>query len=59
MSTAKTGAQRQAAYAAKGWAISVVITDPAAVEALAKLVKANGGIKSAIESALRGAVCAS
>ena len=47
-----TGAERQAAHVARGKQVAVVLTDPAAVKALARLVKAHGGVKAAITYAL-------
>lgn len=49
---AKTGAQRQAAHVAKGKQVSVVITDPQAIAALASLSAKHGGSKPAITFAL-------
>ena len=49
---AKTGAQRQAAHAAKGRAVAFVLTDPATIKALARLEKTHGGVKAAVSAAL-------
>lgn len=48
----KAGAERQAAYAAKGRAVAFVLTDPATLKALARLEKAHGGVKAAVSAAL-------
>lgn len=48
----KTGAERQAAHAAKGRAVAFVLTDPASIKALAKLEKRHGGVKAAVSAAL-------
>ena len=48
-----TGAERQAAHVAKGKQVAVVLTDRAAIRALARLAKVHGGIKAAITHALK------
>lgn len=48
----KTGAQRQAAHAAKGRAVAFVLTDAASIKALARLEKRHGGVKAAVSAAL-------
>ena len=55
MADPKTGAQRQAAYTATGRAIACVLRDPQAIDALAKLEKAHGGVTAAVTAALRQA----
>jgi hypothetical protein len=49
----KTGAERQAAYAASGRAIACVIRDPEAINALAALEATHGGVTAAITAVLR------
>jgi hypothetical protein len=51
----KTGAERQAAYAANGRSIAFVLSDELAIEKLAQLEAKHGGVKAAITRALRGA----
>ncbi len=51
----KTGAERQAAYAATGRAIACVIRDPAAIKALDKLAAKHGGVTAAVTHALHAA----
>lgn len=51
----KTAAERQAAYAARGRPINVVLTDPKAIAALDRLAKREGGIKAAVTCALHAA----
>lgn len=51
----KTGAQRQAAYAASGRAIACVIRDPVAIKALERLEAKHGGVTAAIVAALHAA----
>lgn len=48
----KTGAERQAEYAARGRAIACVIRDPDAINALAKLETVHGGVTAAVTAAL-------
>jgi tryptophan synthase beta subunit len=48
----KTGAQRQAAYTAKGRQIAVVLTDEKAIATLERLAEQHGGIKAAVTHAL-------
>lgn len=55
MTKPKTGAQRQATYAAKGRAIACVIRDPDAIASLAKLEAAHGGVTAAVTAALHAA----
>ena len=55
MPAPKTGAQRQAAYAATGRAIACVIRDPAALKALERLEAKHGGVTAAITAALHAA----
>jgi len=52
---AKTPAERQAAYAAKGRAIACVIRDDKALAALAVLERQHGGVTAAIIAALHAA----
>lgn len=49
---AKTPAERQAAYAAKGRAIACVIRDEKALAALRQLEEKHGGVTAAIVAAL-------
>jgi hypothetical protein len=58
MAAKKTGAERQAAYAARGRQLSVVLTDPKAIAALDRLAKREGGVKAAVTFALHAAACA-
>ena len=51
----KTGAQRQAAYAARGRQIAVVLTDDKAIATLDRLAKREGGVKAAVTAALHAA----
>ena len=53
MRKTKTGAERQAIYAASGRAIACVIREPEAIKSLAKLEKKHGGVTAAITAALR------
>lgn len=48
----KTGAERQATYAASGRAIACVIRDPEAIKALAELEAQHGGVTAAVTVAL-------
>ena len=48
----KSGAERQAEYAARGRAIACVIRDPEAINALAKLEEKHGGVTAALTAAL-------
>lgn len=50
--SARTSAERQSARRERGKAIGVVLTDPAAIKSLARLVKRLGGVKAAVEWAL-------
>lgn len=52
MTKPKTGAQRQAAYTARGKQIAVVLTDEKAIATLERLAEQHGGIKAAITHAL-------
>ena len=49
----KTGAERQATYAASGRAIACVIRDPKALQSLEELEAQHGGVTAAITAALR------
>lgn len=51
----KTGAQRQAAYAATGRQIACVIRDPQALKALERLEAKHGGVTAAVTAALHAA----
>jgi hypothetical protein len=59
MQRPKTGAQRQAAYTARGRQIAVVLTDPKAIASLDRLAKREGGVKAAVTFALHAASKAS
>jgi hypothetical protein len=52
MRKTKSGAERQAEYAARGRAIACVIRDPDAINALAKLEEKHGGVTAALTAAL-------
>jgi hypothetical protein len=51
----KTGAQRQAAYAASGRQIACVIRDADAIKALELLERQHGGVTAAVTFALHAA----
>lgn len=51
----KTGAERQASYAASGRAIACVIREPEAMKSLADLEKKHGGVTAAVTAALLAA----
>jgi hypothetical protein len=55
MPAPKSGAQRQAAYAASGRQIACVIRDDKALRSLAKLEAKHGGVTAAIVAALHAA----
>lgn len=50
--TPRTGAQRKAKYRAQGRQIACVIRDPAALDALDRLVAKHGGVTAAVTAAL-------
>lgn len=52
MNSPKTGAKRQADFRAKGRQIAVVIRDPEALQALARLSDEHGGVTAAVTIAL-------
>lgn len=51
----KTGAERQASYAASGRAIACVIREPEAIKSLSELEKEHGGVTAAVTAALLAA----
>lgn len=53
--TTKTGAERQAKLRESGRQIAVVIRDPDALRALAKLENRHGGVTAAVVAALKAA----
>lgn len=53
--TAKTGAERKAASAARGRQVSVILRDTSAIAALDKLAKLHGGVTAAVTAALHAA----
>lgn len=55
----KTGAQRQAAFRAKGKQIACVLTDERAVDALARLTTIHGTVREAVTQALIHAAASS
>lgn len=50
--SAKTGAERQAAFRAAGRPLSVTLRDPKAIKALDKLTAKHGTVRAAVEAAL-------
>lgn len=48
----KTGAERQANYAASGRAIACVIREPEAIKSLSELETVHGGVTAAVTAAL-------